>query len=168
MGQSIQECRPSKICGKQPLKNFIWSILEYPDPYELMCLLLEVILIIIIIMMMMMMMMMMTMIIKIICWTIFYKGSEEFSVSVNKEILKSTMKFLKALKCFDVPLFWPVKNFLTLVIMLQNGQTSLKILKYVWPFCNIMKERVNVLLSLLPSFCVHVSVQNLLKAVYYF
>ena len=103
MGQSIQECRPSKICGKQPLKNFIWSILEYPDPYELMCLLLEVILIII--MMMMMMMMVMIIIIKIICWTIFYKGSEEFSVSVNKEILKSTMKFLKALKCFDVPLF---------------------------------------------------------------
>ena len=168
MGQSIQECRPSKICGKQPLKNFIWSILEYPDPYELMRLLLEVILMIIMMMMMMMMMIIIIIIIKIICWTVFCKGSEEFSVSVNKEILKSTMKFLKELKCFDVPLYWPVRNFLTLVIMLQNGQTSLKILKYVWPFCNIMKERVNVLLSLLSSFCVHVSVQNLLKAVYYF
>ena len=24
---------PSKICERQPLKIFIWSILEYPDPY---------------------------------------------------------------------------------------------------------------------------------------
>ena len=24
---------PSKICGKQPLKNFTWSILEYLDPF---------------------------------------------------------------------------------------------------------------------------------------
>ena len=24
---------PSKICGRQPLKNFIWSILEYFVPY---------------------------------------------------------------------------------------------------------------------------------------
>ena len=25
--------RPSKICGRQPLKNFTWSILEYFAPY---------------------------------------------------------------------------------------------------------------------------------------
>ena len=24
--------RPGKICGRQPLKNFTWSILEYLDP----------------------------------------------------------------------------------------------------------------------------------------
>ena len=24
---------PSKICGKQPLRNFTWSILEYLDSY---------------------------------------------------------------------------------------------------------------------------------------
>ena len=45
-------------------------------------------------------MMMMMMMMMIICWTIFYKGSEEFSVSVNKEILKSTMKFK------SVEMFW--------------------------------------------------------------
>ena len=28
MGQSIQEST-SKICGRQPLKKFTWSILEY-------------------------------------------------------------------------------------------------------------------------------------------
>ena len=26
--------RPSKICGRQPLKNFTWSILEYFVPYK--------------------------------------------------------------------------------------------------------------------------------------
>ena len=26
--------RPSKICGRQPLKIFTWSILEYLDPFE--------------------------------------------------------------------------------------------------------------------------------------
>ena len=25
---------PSKICGRQSLKNFTWSILEYFDPYN--------------------------------------------------------------------------------------------------------------------------------------
>ena len=25
---------PSKICGRQPLKNFNWSILEYLDPFN--------------------------------------------------------------------------------------------------------------------------------------
>ena len=25
---------PSKICGRQPLKNFTWYILEYLDPYD--------------------------------------------------------------------------------------------------------------------------------------
>ena len=34
--------------------------------------------------------------------------SEEFSVSVNKEILKCTIKFLKASKSFDVSLYWPL------------------------------------------------------------
>ena len=33
MGQSIQN-GPSEICGRQPLKNFIWFILEYVVPYE--------------------------------------------------------------------------------------------------------------------------------------
>ena len=32
MGQSIQEW-PSKICGRQSVKNFTWSILEYFVPY---------------------------------------------------------------------------------------------------------------------------------------
>ena len=27
---------PSKICGRQPLKNFTWSILEYFVPYILL------------------------------------------------------------------------------------------------------------------------------------
>ena len=31
--------------------------------------------------------------------------SEEFSVSLNKEILKSAIKILKALKRFDIPLY---------------------------------------------------------------
>ena len=31
MGQGIQNV-PCKICGKQPLENFTWSILEYLDP----------------------------------------------------------------------------------------------------------------------------------------
>ena len=31
-GQSIQN-GPSKICGRQPLYNFTWSILEYLDPF---------------------------------------------------------------------------------------------------------------------------------------
>ena len=26
---------PSKICGREPLKGFTWSILEYLDPYDL-------------------------------------------------------------------------------------------------------------------------------------
>ena len=26
---------PSKICGRQPLKNFTWFILEYLDPFIL-------------------------------------------------------------------------------------------------------------------------------------
>ena len=30
MGQSIKN-GPSNICGRQPLKNFTWSILEYLD-----------------------------------------------------------------------------------------------------------------------------------------
>ena len=29
MGQIIQECTTGKICGRQPLKKFTWSILEY-------------------------------------------------------------------------------------------------------------------------------------------
>ena len=26
--------RPSKICGRHPIKNFTWSILEYFDPFD--------------------------------------------------------------------------------------------------------------------------------------
>ena len=32
MGQSFKNA-PNKICGRQPLKNFTWSILEYFVPY---------------------------------------------------------------------------------------------------------------------------------------
>ena len=33
MGQSFKNA-PNKICGRQPLKNFTWSILEYLVPYD--------------------------------------------------------------------------------------------------------------------------------------
>ena len=35
MGQSIQENGPSKIYGRQPLKNFTLSTLEYLVPYAM-------------------------------------------------------------------------------------------------------------------------------------
>ena len=35
MGQSIQENGPSKIYGRQPLKNFTLSTLEYLVPYAI-------------------------------------------------------------------------------------------------------------------------------------
>ena len=38
-------------------------------------------------------------------------GSEELSVSVNKEILKSTIKFPKASKRFDVSLYGPLSIY---------------------------------------------------------
>ena len=35
MGQSILKSGPGKICGRQPLKNFTWSILEYFAPNDI-------------------------------------------------------------------------------------------------------------------------------------
>ena len=32
-GGKVFKNGPSKICGRQPLKNFTWSILEYFAPY---------------------------------------------------------------------------------------------------------------------------------------
>ena len=34
IGDNVFKNGPSKICGRQPLKNFTWSILEYFVPYE--------------------------------------------------------------------------------------------------------------------------------------
>ena len=37
MGQGIQRMDQVKICGRQPLKKIIWSILEYLDSHDPRC-----------------------------------------------------------------------------------------------------------------------------------